>query len=132
MNKADWNMLNVREVNMDLNEILKTPLTDEDIWFPPSLVLLLEQNGVKTFGELLNMTYQEIDSIKGFGKTNTFKICLRAQWFSENAFYNSRLAKSLETIDERRYSRYNMIHIAVSRYKKYKKQIEENEQNINL
>ena len=132
MSKEDWNMSNVKENSMDLDKILRTPLTDEDIWFPPSLVLLLEQNGVKTFGQLLNMTYQEIDSIKGFGKTNTFKICLRAQWFSEDAFYNSRLAKSIETIDERRYSRYNMIHIAVSRYKKYKKQVEENEQDLNL
>ena len=76
------------------------------------------------------MTYQEIDSIKGFGRINTFKVCLRAQWFSPEAFYNSRLAQSIEVIDERRYSQYNVIHTAVARYKEYKAKMEQNELEI--
>lgn len=118
--------------NKEIKKALQTSLQDKEIWFPPSLVLLLETHGIKTFGDLVNMTYQEIDNIKGFGKRNTFKVCLRAQWFSPEAFYNSRLAQSIEVIDERRYSQYNVIHTAVAKYKKYKNEIEQNEQQIEL
>ena len=116
----------------EIKKILNTSLNDKDIWFPPHLVYLLEQNGIKTFGDLINMTYQDVDKIKGFGKANTFKICLRAQWFSEEVFYDSKLARSIENINERRYSQYNIIRIAVSRYKNYKNQIQDKEQNLNL
>ena len=118
--------------NKEKQKALQTSLQDKEIWFPPSLVSLLEIHGIKTFGELLNMTYQEIDNIKGFGKINTFKVCLRAQWFSPEAFYNSRLAQSIEVIDERKYSQYNIIHTAVARYKKYKNEIEQNEISVNV
>jgi len=118
--------------NKDIEKILQTPLTDKDIMLPPSLVDLLKQNGVETFGELINMTYKEINNIKGFGRTNTFKVCLRAQWFSADAFYNSNLAKSIENMDERRYSQYYVGNTAIATYKKYKNKIEVSEQNISL
>ena len=117
----------------NIDTALQTPLTEKDIWFPPLVVSLLEQNGVRTLGELLNMTYQEIDNIRGFGRANTFKICLRAQRFSPEAFYDSKLARSIETIDERKYSQYNIVYAAVSKYKEYKKQVQEDcNQNSSL
>lgn len=116
--------------NNEIQNILKTPIDDEDMYLTPLVIKLLKQQGIETFENLTTLTYQELKQINGIGKQTTFKICLRVFRFSPEAFLNTNLANSIEAIDERKFSQYNIVHVAVSQYKRYKKTLEKNELEI--